>query len=374
MDVLSGQGHDAPCLPADPDVVVVGAGCAGIAAARALARRGLGCVVLEAGARIGGRAWTESRSLGAPFDHGATWLHQAHDNPLTAHAGHVMDHDTVRESRLSLDGRHATPAEMVGYAQALDAFEAAIATIAGPDRPLAEAAPRGGRWDATIAHWLGNQISAAPLTALSREDFLATELDGPNLLPEIGVGGVVARLATGLPIRLGCAVERLRWDGPGVVAEGGFGALRARAAIVTVSTGVLAAQRIRFAPKLPAATREAIHGLPLGVLNKLGFRATGADRLDLGPFHSVRLAVSAAHPHPFGWIAWPFGRDHLFGFVGGDHAWALARAGATEEAARADLAAIFGGRAAAALGVCAGTDWASDPLFLGSYSHARPGH
>jgi NADPH-dependent 2,4-dienoyl-CoA reductase/sulfur reductase-like enzyme len=66
MDVLSGPAHDAPRLPADPDVVVVGAGCAGIAAARALARRGLGCVVLEAGARIGGRAWTESGAWAPP--------------------------------------------------------------------------------------------------------------------------------------------------------------------------------------------------------------------------------------------------------------------------------------------------------------------
>lgn len=75
-------------FPSDPDVLVIGAGCAGIAAARELAARGRTCIVLEGGRRVGGRAWTEGERLGLPFDHGASWLHQAGDNPLTpfAHA------------------------------------------------------------------------------------------------------------------------------------------------------------------------------------------------------------------------------------------------------------------------------------------------
>jgi monoamine oxidase len=350
MGVLSFPGHDAAMLPSDPEVVIIGAGCAGIAAARALAARRVSCIVLEAGPRLGGRAHTESGSLGSPFDHGATWLHQANDNPLTPHAGLAIDHDTVRERHLWLGHRFATPAELAEHVRAADAFDAAIENAsATPDRPVADHAPQGGPWDATIAHWLGNQINAAPLSDISREDFLATDLAGPNLLPEGGVGAIVARLAEGLPIRLNSPVRHLRWDGPDVVAEGDFGTLRARSAIVTVSTGVLAAGGIRFTPELPVATREAIHGLPMGLLTKLGFRACGADRLGLAPFHSVRRAVTPQAPHPFGWIAWPFGRNHLFGFVGGEHAWALSRDGATEAAARADLAAIFGPRVATAL-------------------------
>ena len=66
----------------DFDVAVVGAGAAGIAAARTLRDAGLGCVVLEASGRLGGRAWTDTASLGAPFDQGASWLHDAENNPL----------------------------------------------------------------------------------------------------------------------------------------------------------------------------------------------------------------------------------------------------------------------------------------------------
>lgn len=375
MGVLSNPAHDAAAIPSDPEVVIVGAGCAGIAAARALLARGVSCVILEGGMRVGGRTYTESESLGAPFDHGATWLHQADENPLTPHAGEVQDHDQVRARRLHLGDRFATPAEMAEHDVACDSFSEQVEAATGPDTSVAEAGPRGGRWDATVAHWLGNQISAAPLEAISREDYLATDLEGPNLLPRIGVGGVVARLAEGLPVILGARVERLRWDGPGVVAEGAFGRLAARAAIVTVSTGVLAAGGIRFTPDLPASHGEALHGLPMGLLTKLGFRATGPERLGLQPFHSVRLAVRPGAPPPFGWIGWPFGHDHLFGFVGGDRAWELARLGpaALEAAARADLGTIFG-TAAETLGACTLTEWGTDPLFLGSYSHARPGH
>ena len=114
----------------DPDVLVIGAGCAGIAAARALAARGRSCVVLEGGARVGGRAFTEVESLGVPFDHGASWLHQAADNPLTPLARALdvplLDHDGLRERRLFAFGRFATTAERQAFAAAEDGFWTAI--------------------------------------------------------------------------------------------------------------------------------------------------------------------------------------------------------------------------------------------------------
>lgn len=360
----------------DPDTLIIGAGCAGIAAARTLLAAGRSCLVLEASQRLGGRAYT-SPAPGAPFDHGATWLHQANENPLTRFIGEHIDHDTVRERHLHLGDRFATPEEFAEYWRAHSAFEEAVAAAPfPPDRSVAEAAPREGRWDATIAHWLGSQINAAELDGISLEDYVTTDLDGPNLLPREGVGGLVARLAEGLPVRLGHTVRHLRWGAGSVVAEGDFGALHAARAIVTVSTGVLAAGGIRFTPELPAATQAAIAGLPMGLLTKIAFRAKGTDRLVIAPFHSARRMVTPGEAPPMGWIFWPFGEDHLFGFVGGARAWELSRLGkeATEAAARADLAAMFGPRVEAVLGECLVTEWGTDPLFLGSYSHARPGH
>lgn len=64
-------------------IVVIGAGLAGLAAASELQQRGHEVVVLEARDRIGGRIWTSSRWPGMPLDLGATWIHGVKGNPLT---------------------------------------------------------------------------------------------------------------------------------------------------------------------------------------------------------------------------------------------------------------------------------------------------
>ena len=366
------------------DVVVIGAGAAGIGAARRLRADGVDVQVLEAGQRVGGRAFTESAALGAPFDHGASWLHAAEVNPLTPLARGLGL--TLREERrrprdvLLIGDRPASIGEQAAYQAACDAFDAmAEARIAASpaDLPLAEAVPRGGFWDATATHWLSAMISAVEASQFSARDYVATALEGQNIALGEGLGTLFLRLAEGLPIRLGAPVHRLRWGAAGVEAEGPGGTLRAQAAIVTVSTGVLAAGGLRFAPDLPAPVAAAIAGLPQGLLTKVALRASGAGRLGLGAFARVGRRVEAAGEGAMSWLLWPWGRDHVIGFLGGDVAWALAREGpaATEAHARAELARYFGRQAIARTFPTAAvvTGWAADPRFLGAYSHARVG-
>ena len=145
-------------MPADIDVVVVGAGAAGIAAARRLAALGRRCLLLEAGARVGGRAFTDTAALGAPFDHGASWLHVAEHNPLTPIARQLgftlHEGERRRRDMLLIGDRRATAAERAAHDAACDAWDAAAearAALGGPDVAIAEAVPRGGPWDATAS-------------------------------------------------------------------------------------------------------------------------------------------------------------------------------------------------------------------------------
>lgn len=374
--------------PEDVDVAVVGAGAAGIAAALALRDAGLRCVVLEASGRLGGRAFTDAESLGATFDQGAAWLHDADNNPLTPIAlrqGFTLHEEPGRRRRdiLLVGDRPATPEEKAAHDAAAEAWEAAAerrAAEGGPDIPLADAVPRGGFWDATVEHWFGAIISGVEAKRDSLRDYVATALVGRNPQVREGLGTLVARQAEGLRVALGTPVETVRTGGPGgsVELEGPRGRVRARGCVVTVSTGVLASGAIRFDPALPPAVLDAVAGLPQGMVTKVALRAAGADRLDLPEFGRLGRRVEHGRDRPASWVCWPFGRDHAIAYIGGEASRELARegAGAADAFARAELARFFGGgrverafRPGAAV-----TRWVEDPLFRGAYSHARVGH
>ena len=371
-----------------PDVLILGAGAAGLAAARACLAQGLSFVVLEARDRVGGRALTD-HSLGWPVDLGATWLHAASRNPLTVLARELgfrlLNHDDHRLHRLYLDhpgdapgaGRWATEAEQAEFDAAYDRWmEAVRAAPREPDPALATVAPRGGPWDASIAAWEGQTIAAAEPRDMGVADFLQNQLEPPNLLPEPGFGTLLTRLAEGLPILTGWPVERVRWSGTGVQAEGPRGVLEGRAAIVTLPASLLAAGVPRFDPPLPPEYQEALHGLPLGLLTKFILPARGEDRLDLPPFGGAERRVTEGETR-MTFVAWPFGRPHLEGFLGGDQAWALEREGPAAQIAHAgeELARLYGARARQAIDWDRAlvSRWGADPFSRGAYSYARPG-
>ncbi len=354
-------------------VAVIGAGAAGLAAARRLRERGVPVTLLEAAPQIGGRARTASLA-GAPFDLGATWLHAADRNPLVALAepgDRLRNTDEFRTERIFIDGRPATPAEAAAYAAAWERLDATVAPAvaraeAGADTSLRAAmAPMDADpWADTVALWEGAIIAAADADELSLRDWHRNGLNGANLQPAEGVGAFLARrLAT--PAECGTAVTAIDWSGPGLRLETSRGTLRAAAAIVTVSTGVLAAGSIRFAPALPLAVAEAIEHLPMGLLSKIGLACPRPAR-----FAPNTLLLDRARPITFD--AWPDDRGVVTGFVGGRLAWSLADDPAAAAAfARTALREMAGIEAA---GPARLSDWGTDALHRGAYAFARPGH
>lgn len=367
-------------------VVVIGAGVAGLSAAAALRARGVPVTVLEAAARIGGRAWTECPDVlgGAAFDHGAYWLHAAHRNPLADLARRCGDalseSDSAETSRVFLDGRRATDAEQAAYHAVWDGFAAAAAPSLAPGAPdvsLADAVAGlcGDPWLPTIETWEGAIIAAADSIVLSARDWHRNQLDGANLVVAGGLGAFVARRLAG-PVELSTPALRIGWDGLGAVhVETPRGTLACAACIVTVSTGVLAAGSLRFDPALPAAVQEAIAGLPMGLLSKVALPASGPDRMELADGSSVVRRVGAVGEPAMVFDAWPGGAARIVGFVGGEAAWSLASdPGAAEAFARSELRRMLGGQVDRALGAGAVvTRWGTDPLTLGAYAYARPG-
>jgi monoamine oxidase len=358
----------------DTDVVIVGAGCAGLAAAKRLRAMGLSIVLIEAMDRIGGRAWTTCTDFGVPFDIGCAWLHAADRNPFfpeAVAAGWTLRHHDMGLDHLWFGKRRATAADMAAERRAEADLAARIESYRGSSDRLSTVVEscHSLRVSATFA---GPMDFGADDDEISVADFRsAAELD-PNYFTREGFGALIHRWGADVPVTLGTPVRRIRWDGPGVEVETPRGTLRARAAIVTVSTGVLAFEDIAFAPDLPEAHQEAIFDLPMGLLTKIPVQI-GGTRLGLKPFDDVLIERHARHDLYF--LAFPFDLDLMVGFVGGDFAWEMEAAG---RAAAVDfvtnrLADIFGSEVRGAVRHGTMTNWGAERHVRGAYAAARPG-
>jgi monoamine oxidase len=372
----------------DVDVVVIGAGLAGLGAATVLRQAGRQAVVLEAADRIGGRAWTTYPTAlgGVWFDMGAVWLHSAEINPLVpiaqAAGETLLRSDELRRERTFVGTREATAEEYADFAAAWARYEVKAGEVLRQveDAPLATVARAmpDDPWAVTVETWEGPIICCASADELSLRDWHSNVLSGSNLVPQGGIGAFVARqLGTGLDIRLRTPATRVAWSGPDVHVETAAGTITARSAIVTVSTGVLSAGAIRFDPSLPSTTEAAIHAMPMGLAVKVALRATSPDRLDL-PLHcSLDRQVKRSGDPTMAFQCWPYKRDYVQGWIGGPAAWELARSGeaAAVDFALGQLRSVLGARVdrVFAGGSHLVTHWDADPLVRGAYSFVRPG-
>ena len=367
----------AQVLPSNPDVVVVGAGAAGLAAARELIGRGLTVVVVEAQGRIGGRAWTESETFGLPFDRGCSWLHNADRNPFKDMADdwgyETLQHDDA-EDRLFVGNRPASDEERARLARAGERLYRAIADAGrrGRDVSAASVSPRDMPWIEVAEAWMGPLEMAVDLEDLSCTDWWSLDDSEPNYLVKEGFGTLVARYGQGLPVQLGTPAEAIRWDGAGVTVETASGGIAGKACIVTVSTGVLGAGGIRFDPPLPDWKAEAISAVPMGLLAKIPLQFQGT-RFDLPENGWLAYHVESREACYF--LGWPFGTDLMIGFVGGDFAWDLTRVGteAAVDFGLQELRKIFGSAVDTHFVKGSFTTWGADPWTLGGYANARPG-
>jgi monoamine oxidase len=360
---------------AEPDVVVVGAGSAGIAAALTLMAAGRSVVVIEAMGRIGGRAWTDTASFGQAFDQGCAWLHKSDHNPYTDYA--KANGFDVREHEYDLEviyygSRRGTAAD----ARRVNTVEERMGeqiTAFPRDVPSSQVVKVTTSVEQAAADYLAQLDFAVDLDELSSFDYGKADPLEPNLLCRQGFGAIVARRGGGLPVRLSTPARRIRWGGKGVTVETDAGDIRARACIVTASTGALAAGSVRFDPAPPPAWEDALADVPMGMLAKIPLRTPG-ERFGLKPFTDVMIERRGQQDIYF--LSYPFDCDLMIGFVGGDFGWELSAAGqdAAVDFAKQSLADMFGSRAPARVDKGLLTGWASNPWTRGAYAAARPGH
>ena len=375
---LAGAGARAFAAAATaPDVLVVGAGGAGLVAAKELLAKGVSVLVLEARDRIGGRAFTDT-SLGVPWDRGCSWLHASNVNPWVAYArqnGFEVEPD--RTPREIYDGaRRMSGAETAGHraitervqreleragSRGLDIpAEAALTqqTLADPWYPIA--------MDELTAF---EGIEPANFSALDSHQFVE---DGEDYVIPRGYGTLLAHFAKGIDVKLRMPVTRIRWGGRGVTADTAAGPLSARVAVVALPSAAVAEGSVVFSPHLPAEVLQAHHDLPLGILEKVALRF----KRNVFPSETSEfLRMKRDGGGGLAFLTRHGGGNVCIAFSPGRFARDLGARG--EEAAIAlaleELAAMLGGDVRKHFDEGRATAWASDPYSRGAYSYCVPG-
>jgi monoamine oxidase len=359
-------------LPSSIDVAVIGAGAAGLSAARRLAAAGVAVAVLEARDRIGGRAHTVERD-GFGLDLGCGWLHSADRNPLAAlgrDAGFTINETPPPwwEQAFNLG---ITPAEQAQFGQAWSDFEARVARAAegGQDRPASDLFLPGDRWNARMDA-ISGALNGASFREVSTLDQAAYGDTGVNWRVVEGYGTLVSALGETLPVVLNCPVDRIDRTGPVLKIDTARGRIEAKAVVLTLPTSVLASEAVRFDPPLPDLV-EAAAGVPLGLATKLFLAVDGAD--DFPPDGQLWGKTDTAQTG--GYHLRPFGRPMTEVYFGGDLARGLEGEGeaAILDFAVTELVDLLGSAMRRRLQPLATSMWGADPFSLGAYSHALPG-
>jgi len=356
----------------DLDVAIVGGGAAGISAARRLIERGRSVLVLEALPRLGGRAHTVDL-LGFPFDLGCGWLHSAERNPLAALAeaqGRPLDRSEGAWRRQLHDIDFPESDQSAAWA-AYERLGRRLRQAPPPSDRAGDAVAPDDPWRPFL-DGLSGFLNGVELDQLSVRDFLAYDeaASEANWRLPAGYGAFVADLGAGIPAALDTRVTSVT-EGDGVTVETDRGTVHARAAIVSVSSNVLAAGAIRFSPALDDHLHAAAH-LPLGLDNKLFLALSEPDAVP--PESHLLGQLDRAGTGSY--YLRPFGRPVIEAFLGGALARDLEAAG---EAAAFDfvgdeLRGLLGARFVQSLTLLKVTRWGAEPTIGGSYSHAEPGH
>lgn len=360
-------------MSTEVDIVIVGGGAAGIAAARRLAGSGVSTLLLEASSRLGGRAWTLEAG-GYPLDLGCGWLHSADRNPWTKIAD-LRNFDIDRSEAAwgtQWSDLGFSPDELRAAKGAVAEWEKRLPALASVGDRAADAIAPDDEWSPYVRAFCGFANGVAP-ERMSASDYLAYDAACTyrNWRVPTGYGVLIASsLPEGARFRLSTPVTRIGENRRGVEVQTPYGAISARAVIVTVSTNVLSRGTIDLPPSLDA-WREAASVLPLGFDEKLFLRLDG----DTPFMAETHLFGDLRDSRSCSFYLRPLGRPIIECFLGGDSAKVVLHEGLTAgfDLAIDQLVKLMGSAVRPKLKPLVGSSWAATDRIGGAYSCALPG-
>ncbi|MER6531560.1 NAD(P)/FAD-dependent oxidoreductase [Streptomyces sp. NPDC001508] len=378
------------------DTIVVGAGIAGITAARLLHAAGHRVVVLEASDRVGGRMWTD-RTAGFCVDRGASWIHGLTGNPLTElvtaldmetreftvgsfqaggrpiadydESGRLLDDDATRQWTSDVD----TADNLFQLTVAASGHDESYATAA--ERALAATGwepERAERIRVFYRHRTEEQCGAE-IEQVAAHALDEDTIEGDEVIFPGGYDVLPRTLAEGLDVRLETTVTAITRSATGVRVDTENESFEATHVIVTVPLGVLKSGAIDFTPALPDAVAGPIARLGMGVFNKVFLQFP--EQFWQNDVYAIRQHGRASVP----WHSWydvsvVSGKPMLLTFAGG--AWGREIEQKTDDevvsSVLSSLRTMYGDSVPEPVAHWI-TRWGSEPLALGSYSYVAVG-
>ena len=272
-----------------PQVLVIGAGMAGLGAARTLQDAGMRVTLLEGRSRIGGRVWSSREWPDAPVDMGAGWIQGTQGNPLVQLARQsgaaTLKTDFENVLVYDQDGSQVSESDLLELEQYGDEVLEACTNLndGGSDYTVQKAIDKylsGENLTTAERRYLDFYISivleeemAAATTELSAQYTDDSEgLGGDDVLFPQGYDQLASYLSKGLDTRLDQRVQKIAYNGQGVTVATGQGEFSARHVIITLPLGILKSGKVTFASGLPPEKEEAIQTLGFGLVNKTYLR------------------------------------------------------------------------------------------------------
>jgi monoamine oxidase len=363
-------------LSREADIVVIGAGAAGIAAARRVVAAGRKVIVVEAASQVGGRCITDSSTFEVPFDRGARWIHNPETNPMIrlGRAAGLELMPAPSGQKIRIGRRNARASETEEFLAALVKANRAIDDASRRfDVSCASVMPKElGDWASTADFVLGASFAGKDLKEVSVVDKARAQDRNSAIACRQGLGTLIAKLAEQLPLSLSTPASRIEWGNRDAIVQTPAGKITARAAVITVSSNVLASGNIKFAPDLPKRIPDAAAKLGLGSFDHIALQLPGnplglaRDDILIEQSKSTRTALLYAN----------IGSSSLCSIdVGGSFGRDLSAQGEAAMVAFAIewLTSLFGSEIAKAVKKTSATQWNASPYVQGAMSVAPPG-
>lgn len=366
-------------IAAETDVVIVGAGAAGIAAARRIQAAGKRALVLEAADRLGGRCVTESATFEVPYDIGAHWLRGPDRNPVAklSNGTGLELYPAPPGQKMRIGRRNAREGELEEYLSMVVRARRAIedGSRGKADVSCAQVMPKDlGDWQPSVEFFLGPFAFGKDFSELSVVDVTRSTEREADAYCRQGFGALLAKLAEGLSVQVASPVTKISAQprGGGFTVETTKGALQAKAVIVTVSTNLLTEGKIAFSMGAPKRHMDAASRLRLGNYERIALEIPG------NPFGLARddlVFEKADGKRTAALLANVSGTSLAYVDIAGSFARELTAKGPREMTSFAMdwLDKLFGADVKKAVKRTQATQWAFSPYVMGSMSAAAPG-